>query len=61
MKEQTYSQNIANAINEFLKNNDWLFSFDEKRGVFEFGLSIIAGLREYIILFASVIMNTLCI
>ena len=46
MKEQTYSQNIANAINEFLKNNDWLFSFDEKRGVFEFGLSMNSRIKR---------------
>lgn len=34
MKERTYSQNIANAIKEFLTNDDWYFSFDEKRGLF---------------------------
>ena len=40
MKEQTYSQNIANAIKEFLTNDDWYFSFDEKRGVFKFRLCL---------------------
>lgn len=40
MKERTYSKNIANAINNFLTEDDWRFSFDEQRGLFEFGLCL---------------------
>lgn len=46
MKEQTYSQNIANAINEFLTNDDWHFPFDEKRGVFKFGLCLKGKIKK---------------
>ena len=40
MKEKNYSENIANAINTYLTENDWHFSFDDNRGVFQFGLSL---------------------
>ena len=46
MKEQAYSMNIANAINAFLTNDDWRFSFDEKRGVFKFGLCLKGKIKK---------------
>lgn len=46
MKERTYSENIANAINTYLKEDDWHFSFDEQRGVFKFGLSLKSKLKK---------------
>lgn len=46
MKNKTYSMDIANAINTFLKEDDWHFSFDEQRGVFKFGLSLKSKLKK---------------
>lgn len=46
MKEQTYSKNIANAINTFLTNDDWHFTFDEEKGVFKFGLSLKGKIKK---------------
>ncbi len=46
MKERIYSKDIANAINTFLKEDDWHFSFDEQRGVFKFGLSLKSKLKK---------------
>lgn len=46
MKERTYSMNIANAVNDFLKEDDWHFSFDEKRGIFRFGLRLKGKLKK---------------
>lgn len=40
MKEKIYSTDIANAIKSYLKEDDWHYSFDEEKGLFEFGLSI---------------------
>lgn len=36
----SYSPAIANAINSYLVNDDWNFSFDEEKGLFKFSLSI---------------------
>ena len=46
MKERTYSKDIANAINELLTEEDWHFSFDEKRGLFKFGLSLNSRIKN---------------
>lgn len=46
MKEKVYSKDIANAINTFLKEDDWHFSFDEQRGMFKFGLSLKSKLKK---------------
>ena len=46
MNKQTYSQNIANAITEDLTNNDWSFSFNDEKGVFEFGITIGGKIRK---------------
>ena len=39
MNMMHYSVEIADAINDFLTNDDWHFTFDEKRGLFKFGIS----------------------
>ena len=46
MNEKTYSRNIANVINHFLMEDDWYYFFDEKRGVFEFGLAIQGKMKK---------------
>lgn len=46
MKEKIYSKDIAHAINTYLKEDDWHFSFDEKRGVFKFGLSLKGKMKK---------------
>ena len=46
MKEKIYSKDIAHAINTYLKEDDWHFSFDEIRGVFKFGLSLKAKMKK---------------
>lgn len=45
MKEN-YSIGIANAINSYLKENDWNFSFNEESGMFKFGLSLSSKLKK---------------
>lgn len=40
MKNRTYSKSIADAINSFLTEDDWHFSFDDQRGLFKFGLNL---------------------
>lgn len=40
MKTRNYSKTIAQTINEFLTNDEWHYSFDEQRGLFNFGLNI---------------------
>lgn len=46
MKEKIYSKDIAHAINTYLKDDDWYFSFDEQRGVFKFGLSLKGKMKK---------------
>ncbi len=46
MKERTYSKNIANAINKFLTDYDWNFSFDDQSGLFKFGLCIKGRIKK---------------
>lgn len=46
MKKNAYSHNIANAINSFLKEDDWNFSFDEEMGRFSFGLSLGSKIKK---------------
>ncbi|MCR4887589.1 MAG: YbjN domain-containing protein [Ruminococcus sp.] len=41
-----YNKKIANAIHNFLKEDDWHFSFDEQKGSFRFGLSLKGKLRN---------------
>ena len=37
---ETYSKDIADAINRFLVKEDWNFSLDKEKGVFAFGLNL---------------------
>ena len=46
MKERMYNKEIANEISNFLKKDDWHFSFDEQKGSFRFGLSLKGKLRN---------------
>lgn len=46
MKEKTYSKAIASAVNTFLTEDDWHFSFDENCGIFRFGLSLKGKLKK---------------
>lgn len=46
MKNRTYSNNIANAINNFLTEDDWHFSFDDQRGLFKFGLNLKGRIKK---------------
>lgn len=41
-----YSMNIANAVCDFLNDDDWHFSFDENRGIFKFGLGLKGKLKR---------------
>lgn len=40
MKKYNYSIEIANIVKQFLTEDDWHYSFDEERGIFEFGLRV---------------------
>ena len=40
MKKYTYSDEIANVVKTFLTEDDWHYSFDEKTGIFTFGLRL---------------------
>lgn len=46
MKERTYSTSIANAINNFLTEDDWHFSFDNQCGLFKFGLCLKGRIKK---------------
>lgn len=48
MKEKirNYSTEIANAINSYLKQDDWHFSFDEEKGLFRFVLSLSSKIKK---------------
>jgi hypothetical protein len=46
MKERDYSMNIANAVCDFLNEDDWHFSFDQERGIFKFGLQLKGKLKK---------------
>lgn len=45
-KVRNYSLEIANAINSYLKQDDWHFSFDEENGLFRFGLSLSSKIKK---------------
>ena len=40
MKKYNYSNEIANVVKQFLTDDDWHYSFDEDRGIFDFGLRV---------------------
>ena len=46
MKNRTYSKNVANAINNFLTEDDWHFYFDDQRGLFKFGLNLKGRIKK---------------
>ncbi len=46
MNTNTYSKEIATAINKFLVEDDWHFTFDEKKGLFKFGLNLRGKLKN---------------
>ncbi len=46
MKEKTYSKSIANAINNFLTEDDWNFLFDDQLGLFKFELCIKGRIKQ---------------
>lgn len=46
MKNRSYSQPIAEAINTFLTTNDFKFRFDEDEGVFSFGVTILSRAKS---------------
>lgn len=46
MKNRAYSKSIANVINSFLTEDDWYFSFDDKRGVFRFDLNLKGRIKK---------------
>ena len=44
--DDTYSENIAREINNFLKDDNWNFSFDDKLGQFEFNMDIRGRIKK---------------
>ncbi|WP_448774135.1 hypothetical protein [Blautia sp.] len=46
MKRFTYSKEIANIVKKFLEEDEWYYSFDEERGIFEFGLRVKGKIRK---------------
>lgn len=46
MGEHKFSVDIANAINDFLVDDDWNFSYDEDRGAFKFELTLKSKLKQ---------------
>lgn len=53
MENENYSKRISDVINKFLTEDDWVYSFDEKKGRFMFDL----GLKEKIIKKLSFIVD----
>lgn len=45
-KERAYSGDIARAIDAFLKDDDWHYSFEEREGLFKFGLGVKGRLKK---------------
>lgn len=46
MEKRRYSQTIARAINNYLTEDEWHFSFDEDCGLFKFGLSLKGKIKK---------------
>ena len=51
MKKYNYSNEIANVVKQFLTDDDWHYSFDEERGIFDFDLRVKSKIQkiEYLI------------
>lgn len=46
MSENTYSAQIAQAVSDFLTEDDWKFGFEEDAGIFKMSLSIGGKLKS---------------
>lgn len=46
MSKYEYSNELANVVKKFLSEDDWNYSFDEDKGLFEFGLKIKTKLQK---------------
>lgn len=46
MSERIYSKSIANAIKNFLTEDDWKYVFDERAGLFKFALSMKGKIKQ---------------
>ncbi|MGN8961466.1 hypothetical protein [Bariatricus sp. HCP28S3_D3] len=46
MKKYNYSNEIANVVKKFLTDDDWHYSFDEERGIFDFGLRVRSKIQK---------------
>lgn len=46
MKKFTYSNEIAAVVKQFLDGDDWHYSFDKNRGIFDFGLRIRSKIQK---------------
>ena len=46
MKKYNYSNEIANVVKQFLTDDDWHYSFDEERGIFDFGLRVRSKIQK---------------
>ena len=46
MNTRTYSKEITTAINNFLNEDDWHFSFDKQRDSFNFGLTLKSKIKH---------------
>ena len=46
MKNRAYSKNIADAINSFLTEDDWHFSFDDQCCLFQFSLNLKGRIKK---------------
>ena len=46
MKKYNYSNEIANVVKQFLTDVDWHYSFDEERGIFDFGLRVRSKIQK---------------
>ncbi len=44
--ETNYSEEITEAIRNFLDEDDWKYEFDEERGIFRFGVGIESKLKH---------------
>lgn len=46
MKKYNYSNEIANVVKQFLTDDDWHYSFDEERGIFDFDLRVRSKIQK---------------
>ncbi len=46
MRKYEYSDELANAVDRFLIEDDWNYSFDSDKGVFDFNLNVKSKLRK---------------